>query len=439
MTLPKLARASLRFAKEIRPLSIGELVALARAHQLHGDEAEASRLLAELTHTPLVVFEHCEDLSSVVEGLTLAAAERRDDVLAILSDLLASESLSWWTTPDVIDVLEEVGGAACAIRHAAPLFEQLSNGFRDPDGEDDVCWPYVCRKFLARGWWRDLAALLSFARNETVAMSARAHSCALLIRYAAPAAGEHAAAERILARLLSSTDLELRDRTGIAAILYTERCEQQGAAWLASCLERPPAEPEDRRALARLLVRVEREEEAFALLREDDPVLVTTGFQFPDDDKLLERAIGEDQVRVAKIKRVLDAAEPLYDRLNEAVELVEGCGEPRALELLFEAASGKIAQGEDQLEAIDSLERLGFRSLSRESFERLNKQAIEPCLLAGQLMRFGRKSKAASLYLLAAQSPTECNESFILSGLADLGLSEDIVRLLKMVHRTNDH
>ena len=87
-------------------------------------------------------------------------------------------------------------------------------------------------------------------------------------------------------------------------------------------------EPEDRRALARLLVRVEREEEAFWVLLKTTPVLVTTGFQFPDDDKLLERGIGEDQVRVAKIKRVLDVAQPLYDRLNEAVELVfEGCGE----------------------------------------------------------------------------------------------------------------
>jgi hypothetical protein len=78
-----------------------------------------------------------------------------------------------------------------------------------------------------------------------------------------------------------------------------------------------------------------------------------------------------------------------------------------------------------RLGAVDLLEQLGFRSLSREALAALDIREVDPARLAGQLIRSGRKADARALLANAETSLSE-DDTYRLSVMSDLGLAIEI-------------
>lgn len=424
LKMPDLARSVVQSAKDDRPLSIWERNEIVKICRELDDEAGADQMLLELLSLPLVILESSEDSETIVESIRLAAKLDRDLAVRRLEELLLSDETSWWAIPDILEALTELVGHGPALAKAAPIIDELRLALQTSADEEYSGWPHRAGHLVKRGMFEDYAALLTFGENEGNRITERAEACALVIRYAEIGSSLHETAQHTLSQLYRD-DLTQKDQIAVVRELRLTGCRQEMSEWLDRCLLNPPKEPDDRRALAGLLHDLGRAIEAKTLAENLDASVFVEGFMFRTDKALAESVLGAEVANETTLAQIMSNDDP-FDQLWRAKEYVEEHGDRRALKLILDAANPNDDR-QVQLEAIDCLDQLGFRKLSRELFAAMSREDIEPYWLGAQLLRFGKKAEAIPLYVEAGRSSIEYNENLIWGGLADLGLEAELM------------
>ncbi len=109
------------------------------------------------------------------------------------------------------------------------------------------------------------------------------------------------------------------------------------------------------------------------------------------------------------------------DRLMDARDRVIEKGSRGALAMIQSVAADDDAHPTDRLEAVDILDQLGFRALSRTTFDAIDLNRAEPLWVAEQAARFGRKADALKYFECALVVETT-NLHLVHAGFADLGI-----------------
>ncbi len=425
LKMPALTKSVIQSIKDDRPLSIWEMVELAKLCRELGDGAGAEQVLHELLSLPLVVLISSEDTETVIEGIELAAYLDRELAASRLEQILLSEEIGWWSIADVLETYARLVGRGRALITAVPIIEELSAGLRDSVDEEYSGWPGYAAQLLKRGFYSDYGSLLAFAENEGNRLSERVKACALVISYADAASPFHNVAQGVLSRLLCG-ELSAKEQIEVAQELHRAGCYPDMNAWLDQCLSNPPEDPKDRRTLAGFLHDLGRTNEARILAESMDASELIKGSLFPIDEALVKSVL-EDEVRDDIIFEQLLSNDDPVDQVWRAREYVEEHGDLRALKLILNAAEGAGDDSYCQLDAIECLDQLGFRKISRVLFAAMPKVGIEPYWFGAQLLRFGRKAEAAPFYIESSRAGIEYNENLVWSGLADLGLVTELM------------
>lgn len=425
LKMPELTKSVIQSIKDDRPLSIWEMVELAKLCRELGDGAGAEQILHELLSLPLVILISSEDTETVIEGIELAAALDRELAASRLEQILLSGEIGWWSIADVLEAYAKLVGRGQALITAAPIIKELSTSLRDSVDEEYSGWPGQAARLLRRGFYSDYGSLLVFAENEGNRLRERVEACALVISYADAASPFHSAAQSALSRLLCGA-LSATEQVEVAQELHWAGCHSYMNAWLDQCLSCPPEDPKDRRTLAGLLHDLGRTNEAKTLVESMDASELLKRLLFPIDEALVKSVL-EDEVRDGiTFEQLLSNDDPV-DQVWRAMEYVGEHGDPRALKLILNAAKGAGDDSYCQLDAIECLDQLGFRKVSRALFAAMPKNGVESYWLGAQLLRFGRKSEATQFYIESSRAEIEYNESLVWSGLADLMLVAELM------------
>ena len=424
LDMAELVTSVLRASRDDRPLSIWEMVELAKLCGELEHRNEAEETLRELLSLPLVILVSFEDTSTVIEGLRLAAKVDRPQAIARLEEMIDSDEIGWSSIVGVLNAYAELAGRDQAQIRATPIVEELGSAIRCCTDEEYSSWIWHAKEFLEGGWFSDFDALLAFAENAAACVTERASACVLIMTYTDSHSSAHRAARNLLTQLCESEFSSL-DRARVAQELARAGHDREMGIWLDQCIASPPEEAKDRRTFASILYGLGRTEEARNLVKHMNPSDLVDGFMFRADKALVESVMDDDIADDATLQRIISNDDP-FDQIFPARDYVEEHGDPRAMALLLEAASGATGEPHCQLDAIDALNELGFRNLAREMFAAMPKAEIEPYWFGAQLLRFGRKSEAKSFYAEAARTHVEYNESLIETGLADLELIEEL-------------
>jgi len=420
LKIPDLMKSVIQSARDDRPLSIWELVELAKLCRELGDEAGAEQFLHQLLALPLLILINCEDTATMLEGIRLATDLDRELAASRLKEIILSDEIGWSSVADALEIYVELVGRDLALADAAPVIEQLSAGLRNSADKRFSGWPWYAEQLLERGFYSDYGSLLAFAEDEENRISERVGACALVMRHAAAASPFYSAARSTLKQMLG-TEPASSDKIRVAEELHRAGCRPEMNEWLDRCLASPPEGLKDRRSLAGLLHDLGRVDEAKILVEGMDPADLLEGLLFPTDKALAKTVVDNEIADDLVFEQVLKNDDPL-DQIWRAKEYVEEHGDHRALKLVSDAAKGAEGDPHHQLEAIDCLDQLGFRKISRTLFSAMPKKDIEPYWFGAQLLRFGKKLEAVPFYTESAYAEIEYNENLIWSGLADLGL-----------------
>ncbi|WP_251878914.1 hypothetical protein [Achromobacter sp. Marseille-Q4954] len=424
LKLPELKKSAIQSIKDDQPLSIWEMVELAKICRELGDATGAEQILNELLSLPLIILISCEDMEVVLEGIELAANLDRDLAACRLKQILLSKEVGWWLIVDFFKAYAKLVGREQTQIVAASIVEQLNSGLRDSAGEEYSGWPRHAEQLLKCGLYSDYSSLLGFAKNEGNSLSERVAVCALVINYADADSPSHNAGHGVLSQLLRG-ELSTTEKIEIAQELHRARYSDVNG-WLNQCLSCQPERPEDRRTLAGLLHDLGREDEAKTLVEGLDASELVSGFLFQTDRNLVKSVL-EDEVRDQLIFDQVFSNDDPVDQVWRAADYVEEHGDLRAIKLILNSAEGGKDDSHLQLDAIACLDRLGFRKISRVLLDAMPKNGIEPYWFGAQLLRFGRKSEAAPFYVESSRAKIEYNESLVWSGLADLRLTAELM------------
>ncbi|WP_025734025.1 hypothetical protein [Carnimonas nigrificans] len=426
LKIPTLITLVIQSAKDNRPLSIWEMVELAQLCRKFDDEAGAEQILQELLSLPLVVLENTEDLETAIKGIQLSAELNRDLAVSRLEELLFSNVTNWGAVADILEALTKLVGKEAALEKAAPIIEELCTALQTPTDGEYSGWPYQASRLLKKELFEDYQALIAFAENKGNEVTERAKACVLVMRYASNGSLAHTAALHLLSQFRQNDLASQVWITIIWELRYAGYSSEVGD-WLDLCLANLPDEPDDRWELANLLHSCGRIDEAKALVENiDASILTTKGRIFPTDKALVESVLDEDDADETTFAQIMNSDDP-FEQLWCAKEYLEAHGDRRALKLISDAANGYNSDSLVQLEAIDCLDALGFRELSRELFAGMPKRDIEPYWLGAQLLRFGKKAEAAPFYIEASRSNIKYNENMIRGRLADLKLDAELI------------
>ncbi|TBX98426.1 NACHT domain-containing protein [Rhizobium laguerreae] len=425
LKMPDLVTSVLQAARDDRPLSVWEMVELAKLCRELGDESGADEVLRELLSVPLVILENNESLETAVEGIQLAAKLDRDLAISKLEKLLPSDAISWGLVANILEALVELVGKEAALAKAAPLVGKLRDALQTPTDGEYSGWPYQAGRLLKRGLFEDYKALTAFAENEGNSITERAEACVLVMCNADISSYAHKVARHTLSQF-RQMDLPPKVRIAIIRELKYAGCSSEMDEWLDICLSHPPKELDDRGELANLLYSCGRLAEARALAENMHISVLMKSVMFPTNKGLIEDMLDEDSAAEMTFAQIMSNDDP-FDQLWRAQECVEEHGDRRALKLIFDAANGYNDDAQVQLEAVDCLDQLGFHKLSRQLFAAIPKSDVEQHWLGAQLLRFGKKAEAMPFYIEAARSNFEYNENVIWGGLADLRLESELI------------
>jgi tetratricopeptide (TPR) repeat protein len=406
------------------PLSVGELVAIAETAQDWNDDIVVDRVQRQLMALPFVILENSEDEYSVVDGLAMTAAVDPCNTAATLEKLLEAESTSFWVVPSILDVLAQVIDKPAVYLRALPIVGELVKllNSESDDASDPI---YPLREFARHGWLEDFSPINTFAEDERRPFVERVAACATVLRYVEKTHPDCTVAARILGRLCHSR-LSPEEKLSAALELHRMRCSAEAKKLIRECLDNPPRAPKDRYRLGKLLHSVGLVSEAKRLVAGLDLLSLVERYVLDNEEEAFLRCVLGQEFTGKLTKQRLEDDDP-FNQLWNAKENVADYGDQQSLNLILHAAHGTDGDAALQLEAIDCLNELGFRQLAREMFSAMRTTDIEPCWLAAQLVRFGNKAEAASLYVAAAQGDIDCNEHLIRGGLADLGLVMELM------------
>jgi tetratricopeptide (TPR) repeat protein len=417
-----LRKRALRVAGSDSFLSMGERVALAQAHRADGNEAAVRKLALETLKLPFPVWANCDDGASVLEALEIGAVFDREASIRIAKNLIQADQTGWWDAPRLIAFLAEQTSEAEALALIEPLSHELRRSL-DEAGAEDEGWLYIAANFLAEGWFDDYEAVVAFGTNQARTLAGRVHAYGLVLRYASAQSPSHEAARAALEELRDNPSWSKDDRLSAAKRLRLIDLPVEAEAWLDRVTS-SNGDDDHPRARARLLADLGRHDEARSVLKAADPSALFQGFIFDRDEELLRSALGDDVID-SEMRAMALATDDPYDQIWRMKELVEKTGDRELLKVMRHRASDPTVHPDERLEAIDLLEQLGFRSLSREALATLDIREVDPARLAGQLIRSGRKADARALLANAETSLSE-DDTYRLAVMSDLGLAVEI-------------
>lgn len=421
---PELVTSMLRSAMNDRPLSVMEMVELAKFCRQLDYDSDADQMLLELLALPQVIIESTEDYDIAIEGIELAAELARERAIDRLEELLNSDAIGWWELSAVLEAMVGFIGKEAARGKAHSIISKLYIALQTTERAEFAEWLYQAKALLKLGLFEDYQALLAFAENKENMISHRAEVCVSVMQYASEGSLAYRTARDLLAKL-DKNEMSLKDRIAIVRALRYASCSLETNEWLDLCVANPPEGSEDRRELASLLHASGRVAEAKGLIEGMDASVLVNGSIFPLEKDLIDSVLDEDRVAETKFSQMMSNDDPI-EQLWCAKEYAEERGDRKVLKLIFDAANGSGDDPSAQLEAIDCLDQLGFRDLSRQLFAAMPGHDIEPYWLGAQLLKFGRKAEAVPFYVKAARSNIEYNEGLIWGGLADLGLELEL-------------
>jgi tetratricopeptide (TPR) repeat protein len=418
--------AHLYFSKGLdkSPKSVDELVTLFNLSVTLRDEPGKSRLLQEIGQLAPTILQCTEDVTSVLDAIAIMGQVDRDRALGTLTTLLQSDEISIWSVPAVIDRMTDYVSEDDALRMARPAFDEVVGDVLS--GRDEyVHAPSALSSFYERGWVTNIEPLFRFAQDPDRRISERIGAVVLAMQTDEGVAKRGRA---LLNSLIEKVAETIDDGLSAAAELLHAGFHADASGLAMRISEVAALSSEQAFRLARLLDKLGHRHAADRHLKAIELESIAKGY-LSDEDKTRLRGIFGDLRVNAMLRSRFDAPEELIDRLQDARDLVMEEGDLSSFQAILGLASDTEADSSDRLEAIDVLEQLGFRELSRSYFERLDHNSIDPLWVAEQCARFGMKERALEFYRRAIGTSHPDNAHLILAGFAGLGAVEDIYRI----------
>lgn len=403
------------------PLSIFEAVSILEACREHRALELEKQVIEMLRSMPLETFLHNQDSHPVIDAVAAIGTTDAEHAEALITGLITAPDVSWWDIAEYLNLLVKFAGRESAARHAKPILEELERMLRDPD-RSRMAWISVFESLAEHGFLVDVDALKAFARDDDVSPYDRALALAhILDMEGTPAA------KRELREFVHNEDAPVSELVLAAQVLIRRGHRSFGAMLADRCIALAPHLTADVLSLARVLDDLDRSAHGDDLLRNCDPAELATTHLWEPDKRRMRRLFGERRwLEVTTVSTAL-AERPDCEVYWNARDEVEAVGNPLLLAGLINAAKSD-EYIHDRLEAINSLDEIGFRALARECLSLVPVPDTEPYWLGAQLLRFGRKEQARACFISAASELPQANESIILGGLADVHAIEELVR-----------
>lgn len=412
----EIARAHLKICFQLTPLAAHELV------EIHGSAVACGHLaLVELAATqlavlPLAIIEQIEDTSTAIDAIAIMATTDQSAAFDRLAFLLASEEMSIWSLPELLEAMACHRTREEVRADALPVLEETL-GYLDEGGEYPGAMLYAVEPLFKAGWLEDVEPLFRLSRDPKRRASERIGAAALAL--SCVGGGDHDARLN-LQELLESPMESASDGIEAAVRLLRHGFEAQALQLAETCLTRPDLAPIDRLRIAGLLDKLGRKYDSLRLIGELHLDSLHDASLHGTEYKLLEEAFGAQRLRDFRETRSA-ASENEIDRLLEARAQIDDRGSRSAMATVLELATNSNTHPADRLEAVDVLDGLGFRALGRSIFDELDFTQCEPLWVAMQAARFGQKELARDYFLRAVKVET-LNPQLVRTGLADLGI-----------------
>jgi tetratricopeptide (TPR) repeat protein len=418
--------ARLYFSKALdgSPKSVHELVTLFNLSATFRDQRAKSRLLEEISQLAPTILRHTEDVASVLDAIAIMGQIDGNRALGTLTDLLLSDEISIWSVPKVIDRMTDYVAEEYALRMAQPVFDEVVSDVFSPRG-GHVHAPSALGPFYERGWITNVEPLFTLAQDPERRISERIGTIVLAMQIGEVAAKRgRALLNRLLDKAVETIDEGL---CAAAELLHAGfHADASGLAMRISKVD--PLSSEQAFRLARLLDQLGHRGAADRHLKSIELESFLKGYISDEDKTRLRGIFGHSRVNAILRSRCNSPDETIL-RLQDARDLVMEEGDLPSFQAILGLAFDAAADSSDRLEAIDILEQLGFRELSRRHFERLDYNSIDPLWVAEQCARFGMKERALEFYRCAIGTSHPENAHLILAGFADLRAVEDIHRM----------
>ena len=420
--LDVIAKEYLTVGLSLEPKSVSELESLLEiAEKLQSECKE--ELLSRIAQIPFQVMVHTQDTTSVLDAI--ASMGRVDPNLALsrLASLVASDQISVWSVPDIVDRMTSFVAEDHALGIVRPILNSLVDDIlRDPDERHHVVT--ALEPLYERNWLSNAEPLYEYARDPKRRLADRIGAAVMILR---AGVGSNDSARALLSELLSIEPMKVGDAIFAASQLSRSGFWADALHMSRKAQNSCEITSEQRLMLAGVMSDLGRQAAAESIM---------SGIKFDelgkcflsDRDKERLRAHFGDALVADFLSKRFDNTQEVLEKLQEARDRVSDDGDVNSFEFIYNLATNTSAAAEDRLEAIDNLEQLGFRRSSRQLFDSLNLEAVEPLWVAMQCDRFGYKEKALHFYRQAIGKTHKDNVGVLLSGLADLQAVEDIER-----------
>ncbi|MBV8754353.1 MAG: NACHT domain-containing protein [Hyphomicrobiales bacterium] len=419
---PHVAEALIKEVLVDAPHSIAELSEMGKLLNSMGERRRAISLLERVANLPDLVLEEAEEHSSSVEAAQLLAKlGEHESAVAFLWRLVGVAS--YHDITDILECIDRLAGADEAKRAALQLQREIVAEPEDPRSGYMGMWREVFELFLTKRWIADLHPLLIVARDSSKLLSDRAGAATAIYRNRSfDASGDWGAvAHQILVELSKDRNLSVRDRVGLIDALKSCELEAEAEEQIKSMQESRKLDLEDRLALAEWLFNRGEGKRARGLLDEITDAERVGGYFGPGGERVIEELQGAEAVRQIQALRAFNEQESISERLLEARDMVEECGNREALRLILNTARGQYGDSNDRLWAIDTMEELDYRAFPREMLpEIIVDPDIDQYWAGDLLLRFGDKAGALERLRRAITSCPESYHGQIARRLADL-------------------
>ncbi len=394
------------------PKSVAELVALLElARKLRSDCED--EILSRIAEVPLQVLVHTDDTASVLDAIAAIGRTDPDLALSRLTSLLASDQISVWSVPDVIDRMTNFIAEDRALGIVRPSLNSLVDDvLRDPHERHHVVT--ALEPLYERNWLTNVEPLFEYARDPQRRLIDRIGAAVMILR---AEVGPNDAARALLSELLEFEPMKVGDAIFAARELLRSGFWADALHMCRKAENSGEITSEQRLMLAGVMSDLGRQAAAESIMAGIKLDEVGKCFLSDRDKERLRAHFGEELFADFLATR-FDNTQELLEKLQEARDRVSDAGDVDSFEFIYNLAKNTSASAEDRLEAIDNLEQLGFRRLSRNLFDSLDVEAVEPLWVAMQCDRFGYKDRALSFYRHAIDRTHKDNVGALMAGLA---------------------
>jgi tetratricopeptide (TPR) repeat protein len=189
---------------------------------------------------------------------------------------------------------------------------------------------------------------------------------------------------------------------------------------------------QQRRKLANLLYQSGETKNAKTMLDAIADVDQGFGYIWSSEEKIISELQGEEQLEKILARRAFDKIEAPSDHILGARDLVSKFGDKRALRIIFDTSTNPDADVGNRLEAIEVLDELGYRALSRSLIHQvMDAPDVDDWWIGDQLLRFGNKVEALERFKRSIKTCPKNYRDQIARRLAELQAVEALEMLEK--------